>query len=85
MKSFTCQVSDELGIHARPAGLLAKEARQYNSRIILKANTRTAEAVQVMAVLGMEIKCGDTLEIEITGDDEEAALEGIKGFFQSGI
>lgn len=35
MKSFTYVINDELGIHARPAGLLVKEAKKYDSKIIL--------------------------------------------------
>ena len=33
MKQFTYTVSDPLGIHARPAGLLAKEAKKFFFRL----------------------------------------------------
>ena len=36
MKSFEFTVKDELGIHARPAGMLTKEAKKYKSTILLK-------------------------------------------------
>lgn len=43
MKVFQYKIQDDLGIHARPAGLLAKEAKKYSSVIKLKKG----EEVQV--------------------------------------
>ena len=42
MRAFHYVITDEVGLHARPAGLLAKEAKNYASKITLEA------AVQVM-------------------------------------
>ena len=36
MKTFDYTVKDELGIHARPAGLLVKEAKNFTSKITIK-------------------------------------------------
>lgn len=36
MKKFEYKVKDEVGIHARPAGLLVKEAKKFQSRITLR-------------------------------------------------
>ena len=33
MKSFNYVITDEVGIHARPAGILVKEAKKYASTI----------------------------------------------------
>ena len=41
MKEFSYIIKDEIGIHARPAGLLAKVAKEYNSKITLIANGKT--------------------------------------------
>ena len=38
MKKFTYTLTDEVGIHARPAGMLAKEAKKYESKIVLSVN-----------------------------------------------
>ena len=35
MQTFTYVIKDELGIHARPAGLLVKEAKNFSSTITL--------------------------------------------------
>jgi hypothetical protein len=42
MKQFTYTIKDELGIHARPAGLLAKKAKSYaDTAVTLTANGKT--------------------------------------------
>ena len=58
MKAFSYKIKDEVGIHARPAGMLAKEARKYKSTVLLKAGEKTAEATKLMAVMGMGVNAG---------------------------
>ena len=83
MKNFSYVITDEIGIHARPAGLLVKEAKKYASKVVIKANGKSAEATRLMAVMGMGVKCGQTVEVEVTGDDEDTAFEGMKALFHS--
>lgn len=85
MKSFSYTIKDAVGIHARPAGLLVKEAKKYRSRIVLTINGKSAEAAKLMAVMGLGAKCGQSVEVEIDGEDEEAAMEGIKAFFEQNL
>lgn len=85
MKNFTYTIKDELGIHARPAGMLVNEAKKYKSTITLSVNGKTAEAVRLMAVMGMSVKRGNTIEVEISGVDEDTAFEGMKHFFQENL
>ncbi len=85
MKSFEYVIKDEIGIHARPAGLLVKEAKKYESKIVLKKDGKTAEATKLIAVMGLGVKCGNKIEVEITGSDEEAAYESIKMFFEENL
>ena len=82
MKNFSYVITDEIGIHARPAGLLVKEAKKYASKVVIKANGKSAEATRLMAIMGMGVKCGQTVEVEVTGDDEDTAFEGMKAFFE---
>ena len=49
MVNFNYVITDEIGIHARPAGLLAKEAKAVSSRVIIKANGKEADASKLMA------------------------------------
>ena len=56
MKAFKYVIKDELGIHARPAGLLAKEAKQYESTITITKGDKSASASQLMKLMSLEMK-----------------------------
>ena len=83
MKNFDYTITDEVGIHARPAGLLAKEAKKYESKIVVKMGDKEAEATKLMALMGMGVKQGDTVTVEVEGADEDMAVDYIKKFFEN--
>lgn len=85
MKTFDYVIKDELGIHARPAGLLAKEAKKYSSKILLKKEDKEAEATRLMAVMALAIKKGQCVTVTVEGEDEETACTEIKGFFENNL
>ncbi|MGL4790163.1 MAG: HPr family phosphocarrier protein [Anaerotignaceae bacterium] len=85
MKQFEYTIKDELGIHARPAGNLAKLAKNYTSKITFNVNGKTAEATKLMAVMGLCVKCGTTLTVSVEGEDEAVAFEGVKEFFENNL
>lgn len=81
MKTFDYTIKDSIGIHARPAGLLAKTAKSFKSEIILEKGEKSVNATKIMQLMGMGIKCGDKVKIKVTGEDEEQAVAEIKRFF----
>ena len=83
MKKFEYVITDEVGIHARPAGILVKEAKKFASTISVSKNGKAAAATKLMALMGLGVKCGDTVEVTVEGDDEDAAFESIKAFFEA--
>jgi Phosphotransferase System HPr (HPr) Family len=85
MQKFSYVIKDELGIHARPAGLLVKEAKKYESAIQIVKGAKAVAATKLMAVMGLGVKCGDTVEVEVEGADEAAACEGMKAFFEGNL
>lgn len=85
MKKFSYVIKDEVGIHARPAGLLVKEAKKYQSSVEVVKDGKRAEATKLMALMGLGVKCGNTVEVEISGEDEDAAYAGIKTFFENNL
>ena len=82
MKSFNYVITDEVGIHARPAGLLVKEAKQFQSTVMLTCKGKSAAATKLMAVMGMGVKHGDSVEVSVEGPDEDAAYEAMERFFR---
>lgn len=85
MKKLEYVIKDEVGIHARPAGLLVKEAKKYESKITISKDGKSAEATKLMAVMGLGVKCGQSVEVAVEGADEDAAYEGIKAFFEANL
>ncbi len=83
MKTFSYTVKDEVGIHARPAGLLAKKAKEFQSTITLEKDGKSAAATKLMAVMGMGVKCGDTVNVTVEGTDEDTAAAAMEEFFKS--
>ena len=85
MRNFQYVIEDEVGIHARPAGLLVKEAKKYESKITLTKDGKSAEATKLMAVMGLGVKCGQTVDVSVEGADEEIACEAVKTFFEANL
>ena len=85
MKEFQYTVKDACGIHARPAGLLVKLAKQYTSTITIEKNGKTCDMRKLMALMGMGVKQGETVTIKVEGDDEEAAAEAIQKFLSENV
>ena len=87
MKSFDYTIKDEIGIHARPAGLLNKEAKKYSSTVTVtrKDNGKSADVKKLMQLLALGIKCNDTIEVTDEGEDEEAAAVALEEFFKANL
>ena len=83
MKSFTYTIQDPVGIHARPAGMLAKKAATFESTITLEKNGKKADLRRLIALMGLGVRCGDTVTITVEGLDEEEAAPAFEAFMSS--
>ena len=82
MKEIKFTVTDPLGIHARPAGILVKEAKRFNSKITVKKDDKSCDLRKLLALMGMAVKQNDEIIVQIEGDDEEACAETIEKFLK---
>ena len=82
MRKFKYTIKEEQGIHARPASFLIQEARTYESRITLRVKGKEADASNIIAVMALDVMCGQKVEVEICGTDEGVAYRGMKKFFE---
>lgn len=80
MKTFHYTIREPYGIHARPAVMLAGESRKYNCNITVSFEGQTADASDMIAVMGLNIQFGDKIIMEFTGLEEEQAYNGMKDF-----
>lgn len=85
MKTFAYTIQDEVGIHARPAGLLAKKAKGFESTILLEKDGKSVNVTKLMALMGLGVKCGDTVTVTVEGADEETAYEEMQAFFTENL
>jgi phosphocarrier protein len=83
MKSFEYTIKEPVGLHARPAGMLNKEARKYKSAIIIHAGAKNANVLRLMAVMQLGVKCGDTVKVTIEGEDEDVVAPIVEEFFKA--
>ena len=86
MRSFTYTITDPLGIHARPAGLLAKTAKEYSDTVIsVQKGGNTAHAGQLMRMMGLGIRQGDVITVSAEGALEDAAIAAMREFFRNSL
>ena len=85
MITFSYTIKDALGIHARPAGSLAKVAKGFESEIFISLGDKKVSATKIIAVMGMGIKYSDTVTITAEGSDEEKAAKAIKSFLEENL
>ena len=85
MKTFEYTIKDELGIHARPAGLLVKEAKKYESECTITKDGKTRKLTQLMMLMSLGVKQGETVTVTAEGADEDAAIAGLKEFFEANL
>ncbi|MGN0180167.1 MAG: HPr family phosphocarrier protein [Monoglobaceae bacterium] len=86
MKEFKYTITDETGIHARPAGLLVKEASRFLSSIEIETDKgKIADAKRLFALMSLAAAQGDTITVRISGSDEAEAEAAIRGFLQENL
>lgn len=83
MQKFQFKIKDPVGIHARPAGIVVQEAKKFQSTITAKCNGKTADLKRIFTVMALCAKCGNVLDVEVSGPDEEAAAAAVKSVLES--
>ena len=85
MKSFECVITDPVGMHARPAGKLVKEAKELDSKITVIKDDKEVDATKLMMLMSLGIKKGDKIKVTIEGGDEDAAYDKMVNFFKENL
>lgn len=85
MKTFLYKIKDEAGIHARPAGLLVKEAAKFPCEVTIEKDGKEVDAKRIFGLMGLGVKCGQTITLKTTGDQEEEAIAALSKFLQENL
>jgi phosphotransferase system HPr (HPr) family protein len=80
-------IINRLGLHARAAAQLVRLASGFTSKIkLMRAdNSVVADAKSILSVLTLAASKGVELEVEIEGDDEQAAFAAVQEIFKNGF
>lgn len=70
-------ITNQVGLHARPARLLVQTAAQFHSQIQLQHRDKTVNAKSIIGVLKLGAVFGDTITIRADGEDAEEALKAL--------
>ena len=67
-----CVLTNETGLHARPATAIAKKVAGVSADVTIEAKGKTANAKSLIGILSLGISKGDTVKVTVDGDNEEA-------------
>jgi phosphocarrier protein HPr len=85
MKEFNYTITDPAGIHARPAGILVKEAKKYKSSIAILKDGKSGDLKRIFSVMALGVKKGETVTIQVNGEDEDAAAAAVEEFLKANL
>lgn len=85
MKTFRYVVQDPVGLHARPAGMLVKEAGKGACSVTIESKGKSADAKRLLAVMGLGVTKGDEISITVEGKDEEAVAAALEAFCKENL
>lgn len=84
MKRFEYVITDALGIHARPAGLLVREARAYPDTVLtLVRGGDEARLTQLMRLMSLGVRQGDRVTVTAEGGREDEAIAAMEAIFRA--
>lgn len=82
MQEIKYRIDDEMGLHARPAGLLVKLAAKYKSDIQLGTPAKMVNSKRIIGVMALTLKQGNEMTMTFNGEDEAEAVNAVKTFLE---
>ncbi len=76
-------IQNRLGLHARPAALLVKEAARFRSDVFLSKNGLEVNGKSIMGVMMLAAELGSEVEIRVEGEDATEALSALVALIDS--
>lgn len=78
-------ITNNIGLHARPATFFIQKANTYKSSIWIEKDDRKVNAKSLLGVLSMGIAKGMTVTLVADGQDENGAIDGLVALIQTGF
>jgi phosphocarrier protein HPr len=85
MQSRSVRVSNRLGLHARAAARFVHLASRFQSHVKVSRDSQTMDGKSIMGILLLAAAAGTVLTISASGDDEQAAVDALCAFIETGL
>ena len=85
MQSRSATVTNKLGLHARAAARFVHLASGFRSHVKVTRGTQTMDGKSIMGILLLAAATGTVLTVSADGEDEQAALDTLCGFIETGF
>ena len=78
-------ITNNIGLHARPATFFIQKANCYNCSVWVEKEERKVNAKSLLGVLSLGIAKGMTITLIADGQDEAKAIDGLVELVQTGF
>ena len=78
-------VTNQAGIHTRPASMIVRTAAQFQAEFYIQKDAYEINGKSIIGVMTLAAEQGSTLKLIFDGDDEEAAADAIEEIFENGF
>lgn len=87
MKTFTYAITDPMGLHARPAGRLAKIVKAMDGSVTIAREDggKSVSASRLMAIMSLGVKTHETVAVTVEGGSEEENAAALERFFRENL
>ena len=85
MTTITYVIKDELGIHARPAGLITKTVKGFQSKVMMGRPEKMVDASKIIGIMSLGMKCGEEITLTVDGPDEADAVRALEEFLAANL
>jgi phosphocarrier protein len=77
MISKELEIVNRLGLHARAAAKFVSCAGGFVCAVAVERNGRRVNGKSIMGIMTLAAACGTTIQVEVSGADEEAAIAAL--------
>lgn len=82
MTSFSYTLTNPMGLHMRPAGVMVKRLAVLPCAATLHCGTRQANGKSILSVMALAAKRGETVTVELDGPGEADTARELEAFFR---
>jgi len=83
MKTVQLKVTNDTGLHSRPADLFVRTAKLYTSKITVQKGEKSADAKNILKLILLNVSKDSEILITADGEDEDRAIEDLQQLVKS--